>query len=144
MLVFLRLTPVFVWFNCPVAPKLIELVALRLFTLALFWDTSAFDIFLMKGWAVFLSYPYFKGANLEDFILFDNDCGAFCIPEPIMVIGRGWKSNCWTFKNNYALEVHFEFGRKVIYTFKVCSAYITPLRGFIIISWHYFWYWNSN
>ena len=43
---------------------------------------------------VFLPYSSFKGASLEDFTLFDTEWVIFCTPEPTIVMGSGWKSNC--------------------------------------------------
>ena len=43
---------------------------------------------------VFLPYSSFKGASLEDFTLFDTEWVIFCPPEPTIVMGSGWKSNC--------------------------------------------------
>ena len=58
------------------------------------------DYLLFKrGWGVFLlSSPSLRGANFDDLILLDWFRAVFWDPEPTILIGRGWKSNCWICK----------------------------------------------
>ena len=79
----------------PVCATLIVPVAAR------FWFCTddlcdSLDGLLSRGWGVFLlSYPSFRGASLDDLILLDWFKEDFCAPDPTILMGRGWKSNCW-------------------------------------------------
>ena len=98
--------PVWGIFTGPVAAKFWVWVAERCedYLLGLF----------RSGWGVFLSSTSLRGTNLEDLILFDWLKLVLWIPDPMILIGRGWKSNCWMFKKTSADEVNLATGMKVI------------------------------
>ena len=86
---------------------------------------------------VFLAYSSFNGANFEDFILFDCEFAIFWTPLPIIVIGKGWKSNCLIDKETSEINVLLELGKNDISIVSVYIEEISPFKGVIIIYWHY-------
>ena len=67
------------------------------------WVAERCDDYLLgllrRGWGVFLLYSIsLSGTNFEDLILLDWLKTGFWIPDPIILMGKGWKSNCWTLR----------------------------------------------
>ena len=86
---------------------------------------------------VFLAYSSFNGANFEDFILFDCELIIFWTPFPIIVIGKGWKSNCLIDNKTSEIKVLLELGKNDISIIMVYIEEISPFKGVMMISWHY-------
>lgn len=67
------------------------------------WVADMFDAYPLgllfkKAWGAFLLYSAsLMGANFEDLILLD-ELNPACLPEPIILMGIGWKSNCCTYR----------------------------------------------
>jgi hypothetical protein len=128
LMVFVPILPV--WLRLPVSARC------TLFTFELLMTYRLG--FLLIG-VFFTSSCSFRGAKRDDLILLDWPCTTFCIPEPMMEIGSGRKSNWWTWRTTSEVKVFLDVGVKVISTLSVSSAGTIPFSGLILISWHSFW-----